>query len=227
MELADHMLDELIAAARRSGDATAGEAAEVLAAWDRQALPTSTGALLFARWVLAMQSTGHGEELSSLFVTPWDPADPLTMPSGLADPDGAVQALTEAAKQVQSQFGRLDVPWGDVARLQLGSVDLPANGFEGNPFGVFRVFFFDGLYVYSPDQATNEMVADGGDSYVAAVEFGETVRAQVLLTYGNASQPGSLHIGDQLVLSANGEMRTPWRTREEIEANLEAREELG
>jgi acyl-homoserine-lactone acylase len=62
---------------------------------------------------------------------------------------------------------------------------------------------------------------------VAAVEFGETVRAQVLMTYGNASQPGSPHLGDQLVLSVKGEMRTPWRTREEIEANLEAHDELG
>ena len=62
---------------------------------------------------------------------------------------------------------------------------------------------------------------------MAAVEFGETVRARVLLTYGNASQPGSPHVGDQLVLSANGEMRPAWRTREEIEANLEEREELG
>ena len=72
------------------------------------------------------------------------------------------------------------------------------------------------------------IVAEGGDSYVAAIEFGETaVRAGVLLTYGNASQPGSPHIGDQFSLSANGEMRTVWRTREEIEANLEEHEVLG
>ena len=75
---------------------------------------------------------------------------------------------------------------------------------------------------------TGEPVAvDGGDSYIAAVEFGEPVRAQVLMTYGNATQPGSPHIGDQLALSAKGELRPAWRTREEIEANLEAREVLG
>jgi acyl-homoserine-lactone acylase len=61
---------------------------------------------------------------------------------------------------------------------------------------------------------------------VAAVEFSDPVQARVLLTYGNASQPDSPHIGDQLTLSAKGEMRTAWRTREEIEANLEARETL-
>jgi acyl-homoserine-lactone acylase len=47
------------------------------------------------------------------------------------------------------------------------------------------------------------------------------------MTYGNATQPGSPHLGDQLVLAAKGEMRTAWRSRKEIEANLEAREELG
>jgi acyl-homoserine-lactone acylase len=47
------------------------------------------------------------------------------------------------------------------------------------------------------------------------------------VTYGNASQPGSPHVGDQLVLAAKGELRPVWRTREEIEANLELRESLG
>ncbi|MEA2512293.1 MAG: acyl-homoserine-lactone acylase [Thermomicrobiales bacterium] len=222
MELADRVLDELIAAAQQSRDAAAKEAADVLAAWDRQALPTSTGALLFLFWVQALQ-LADPLTLSDLFSTPWDPAKPLTTPSGLKDPDKAVRALTAAAEQVQALFGRLDIPWGEVARVQRGSLDLPANGFRGDPFGVFRVLFFDSSTV----ETTKEMVAFGGDSYVAAVEFGETVRAQVLMTYGNASQPGSPHLGDQLVLSVREEMRPAWQTREEIEANLEAHDELG
>ncbi|MFL5758815.1 MAG: acylase [Thermomicrobiales bacterium] len=225
MELADQVLDDLVAAARQSGDATAKQAADVLAAWDRQALAASTGTLLFTFWV---QSAAVGDDQSSdFFSTPWDPADPLTMPNGLADPDRAVQALRAAADQMQSQFGRLDVPWGEVARLQRGSVDLPANGCEGDPFGVFRVLDFSN-FVPSTLETTTQVAANGGDSYVAAVEFGETtVRARVLLTYGNASQPGSPHVSDQLVLSANGKLRTAWRAREEIEANLEVREKLG
>jgi acyl-homoserine-lactone acylase len=63
-----------------------------------------------------------------------------------------------------------------------------------------------------------------GDAYIAAVEFGATARAQVLLTYGNASQPGSPHIGDQLPLAATGQLRPAWRTRAAILAHLETRE---
>ncbi len=222
MELADRVLNDLIAAVRQTGGATAREAADVLTAWDRQALPASTGTLLFVIWVSSIRGS---EDLDELFSTPWDPAQPLTTPSGLADPDRAVRALTAAADQVQAVFGRLDVPWGEVARVRRGNVDLPANGCEGNPFGVFHVLRFELGYV--PLETTKPVAADGGDSYVAAVEFGETARARVLLTYGNASQPGSPHVGDQLVLAANGELRTAWRTREEVEANLEEHEVLG
>ena len=52
------------------------------------------------------------------------------------------------------------------------------------------------------------------------------IRAQTLLMYGNASQPGSPHIGDQLELSARKEMRPVWRMRVEVEAHLESREVL-
>src|SRR5215218_8602265 len=96
-----------------------------------------------------------------------------------------------ATGQMQALFGRLDVPWGEVARVQRGSVDLPANGCDGDPFGVLRNLWLD----YSTLETTKQIVANGGDTYVAAVEFGDTARAQVIMTYGNATQPGSPHVG--------------------------------
>jgi acyl-homoserine-lactone acylase len=66
----------------------------------------------------------------------------------------------------------------------------------------------------------------GGDSYYAAIEFSSPLKARVLTAYGSSSQPGSPHRGDQLALFAKQQMRPALRTREEIEANLEQREEL-
>ena len=68
------------------------------------------------------------------------------------------------------------------------------------------------------------LVATGGDSYVGVLEFGRPLRARTLVGYGNASQPGSPHRTDQLGHYARKELRTAWRTRAEVEANLEARE---
>jgi acyl-homoserine-lactone acylase len=218
-ELADCVLDDLITAANESSDDTAKRAAAILAAWDREANAESTGVLLFAFWAGRVGAEGP----SGLFATPLDPAEPLTTPAGLADPQTSVRALADATNEIESVFGRLDVPWGDVARLRGGAVDEPANGFDGNPYGVFRVLQVD-LYEIGAGEA---MPVTGGDSYIAAVEFTVPVQAKSLVTYGNASQPDSPHVGDQLALAARGELRPVWRTREEIEANLEAREVIG
>jgi len=61
-----------------------------------------------------------------------------------------------------------------------------------------------------------------GDSFVAAVEFSTPVRAMVLTSYGNATQPGSPHVGDQLELFARKKLRPAWRSRKEIKAHLES-----
>ncbi|MGH2551692.1 MAG: acylase [Thermomicrobiales bacterium] len=218
-ELADRVLDDLIAAANVSSEEIAKRAATVLATWDREANADSTGVLLFALWA---QRVGF-EGPAAPFAVPLDPTTPLTTPAGLVDPQTSMSALIDAANEIESAFGRLDIPWGDVARLQRGAVDEPANGFNGNPFGVFRV-----LQVDTHQALTGEtMLVDGGDSYIAAVEFAVPVRAKALMTYGNASQPGSPHVGDQLALAAQGELRPVWRTRDEIEAHLEEREILG
>ena len=63
-----------------------------------------------------------------------------------------------------------------------------------------------------------------GDSYYAVIEFSNPVKARVLTAYGNATQPHSPHVGDQLELFAQKAMRPVWRTRGEIEENLEHQE---
>jgi acyl-homoserine-lactone acylase len=208
MELADRLLDDLIPAARQ-GRELAQQAAEVLATWDRQANADSRGAVLFAAWAEAMGD-------SEWFAIPWDETAPLTTPDGLADPKQAVAALETAAAEVEAQYGALDVSWGDIFRVRVGEYDFPANGGPGN-LGIFRVLRF------APDE-DERFRAVQGDTYIAAIEFADPVRAMVLTSYGNATQPHSPHIGDQLEFLARQELRPVWRSRSEIEAHLATRE---
>ena len=62
-----------------------------------------------------------------------------------------------------------------------------------------------------------------GDTYFAVIEFSNPVHAEALLSYGNWSKPGSPHVEDQMQLLSRKEMRPVWRTRQEVEANLEGR----
>jgi acyl-homoserine-lactone acylase len=43
------------------------------------------------------------------------------------------------------------------------------------------------------------------------------------MSYGNSSQPGSPHMTDQLPYLTSKTFRTLWRTRAEVEANLQSR----
>ncbi len=210
MEAADHLLEDLIAAVRAGAtDSLTVAAAGVLEAWDRTADANSRGAVLFAEFFRELPRPG-------IFDVPWSEEAPLTTPDGLADPAAAVRALTRAAARVRQTWGRIDVAWGDVHRFRYGDVDLPANGGPGG-LGIFRVIEYD-------NATDNRRVASSGDSWVAAIEFGDTVVARALLSYGNASQPGTTHRTDQLPLLARKELREVWRTREEVLANLERRE---
>jgi acyl-homoserine-lactone acylase len=197
VEMADRLLDDLVAAARRDGRPEVREAAEVLAAWDRQTEADSQGAVLFLFWGNAVTAAARAAS-TALFAFPWDEDAPLATPDGFADPAAVVAALAEVADAVRAAFGALDVAWGDAVRLRYDAVDLPAVGGPGDPFGVFRVVC--GLLGPRPGRAA--------------------------ATHGNASQPGSPHVGDQLALFARKEMRPAWLTRAEVEANLGARDLL-
>lgn len=209
LELANRLWDDLIPAARQLGNELAGEAADVLEAWDKEANADSRGAVLFYLWAFSVEDSG-------LFATPWQESAPLTTPDGLGDLNCAVALLEEIAAQMRSRYGALDVPWGEVARLRYGNQDLPASGATGE-LGSFRVLNF------APAEEGN-LRAVAGDAYIAAIEFAHPPRAQVLTVYGNATQPGSPHVGDQLPLYARGDLRPVWQTRKEIKAHLESRQ---
>ena len=149
----------------------------------------------------------------------WSEREPIATPRGLSDPAGAAAALDSAAARVKARWGDVAVPWGDAYRLRRDGVDLPGNGGNG-AYGIFRV-----ANPASPNAGRDGPVAlVGGDSYVGVLEFATPLRARTLVGYGNASQPGSPHRTDQLPLFARKELRTPWRTRADVEANLEDRE---
>lgn len=212
MELADRILDDVISAAGASASDKAKRAAEVFAKWDRSADAESRGAALFQAFAMDLN---RRLGLAKMFATRWSESDPRNTPKGLADASAAIAALEKAVDQVESAHGSIDVAWGDVNRLRIAGVDLPANGGAGE-LGIFRVVSF------IPEKDKKFRVT-GGDTYVAAIEFSNPVRAMALVSYGNSSQPGSKHQADQLPLFSRKELRPVWRARAEIMKHLEER----
>jgi acyl-homoserine-lactone acylase len=209
MELADRVLPDLLKAAHGT------EAARVLAAWDRQTDVDSRGAVLFQLFVDRYFAAASGGMADKLRVR-YDPARPLESAHGLADPAGAALALSAAADDCRARYGALDVKWGDVFRFASGTADLPGNGGPGGS-GLFRTVSFT-------RREGNKYYAASGETIVCAIEFAQRQRAECLLGYGNATQPGSPHLEDQLPLMVQKKLLPVHREKKEIEADLKLRE---
>lgn len=214
VELTDWVLDDLISAALESGDPVARQAAAILQEWDRYANADSEGAVLFTLWAV----TYLNEAGDAALAIPWDYQNPVAGARGLSDPEAAVQGLRDAATQL-SVLGLtrgigVNAPYGDVFRLRVtgSDVDIPASG-SYDVMGTFAILTFvpddDGLFY-----------PVHGDTFIAIVEFSDPVRAEVLLTHGNATQDHLPYQGDQLEMYANEELRPALRTRDAIQPHL-------
>ncbi len=212
LETADQFVDDLVATARRQGTDRAKRAADVLARWDRQAERTSDGTLLFYKFML-----DAGSDFGRIggFAVPTDDRQPLITPRGFADPAKAMAALDRVAGQVETEYGKLDVPWGDVLRFRRGNLDVPGNG-APSALGAIRT-------VNAGPFVRGKAEGIAGDTYFAVIEFSTPVHAEALLSYGNWSKVGSPHVEDQMRLLSRKEMRPVWRDRKDVEAHLEAR----
>lgn len=234
-EFADRILPDLLAAVDQYGTPRAKQAAAVLKAWDRETEADSRGALLFSLWAQlfvnpAVDTTDSEGQRN--FAVPYDVSLPLTTPRGLKDPKAAAEMLDAAADKAVKVYGALDRPWGDVMRLQingqsdanfaaergsaLNGVDLPGNGGPGG-IGVFRVVSWGPLL-------NGRKTPVAGDTFTLAMEFTTPIKAKVLTSYGNCSQPACLHHTDQLPLFAHKQWRDVFRETKDIEQHLEKRE---
>jgi acyl-CoA synthetase (AMP-forming)/AMP-acid ligase II len=105
-----------------------------------------------------------------------------------------------------------DAPYREVVTVAAGDRLLAPGGGPGDPMGMFHAI---PLPVHLRPDISGPADAplslgenEGGETFVMAVEFTPSgPRAATMLTYGNASQPGSPHRGDQLHLLVEKKLR--------------------
>lgn len=136
-----------------------------------------------------------------------------------------LRTLRSAAEQLEADFGDWRVPWGEVNRYQRlngdivqdfddDAISLPV-AFASSRWGSLASF---GSRTYP---GTKKMYGTSGNSFVAAVEFGDTVTAKAITVGGLHNDPNSPHFDDQAEMYTKGEFRDVLFYREDIEANLE------
>jgi len=136
-----------------------------------------------------------------------------------------LDALSAAVLKLQRDFSRWQTPWGEINRYQRLTDDivqpfddakpsLPV-GFASSAWGALASFEPSG------PQRTKRIYGSMGNSFIAAVEFGPTVRAKALMSGGESGNPASPHFTDQAQMFARGQFRDVLFSRDDVEAHAE------
>ena len=146
---------------------------------------------------------------------------------GRAGADVLLGAFSTAVDRLETDFGRWQTPWGEINRFQRISPEIGPNFDDARhsipvPFTSAR---WGSLASFGarPFPNTKRWYGTSGNSFVAAVEFGDRVRARAVSAGGESGDPTSPHFNDQAPLYAQGFLRDVYFYREDVERVAERR----
>jgi acyl-homoserine-lactone acylase len=133
--------------------------------------------------------------------------------------------LAGVVDRLQRDFGRWQVPWGEVNRFQRISpaIDHPFSD-DGPSIPVpFASGRWGSLASFgsAPKPGTKKWYGTSGNSFVAVVEFGPRVRAKAVTAGGESGHPDSPHFNDEAQRYASGALRDVYFYPEQLSGHTE------
>src|SRR5205823_292173 len=138
---------------------------------------------------------------------------------------GAVQALAEAVDRLDTDFGTWRTPWGDINRFQRLTDDIvhPFNDSAPSIPVPFTSARWGSLASFAARAypGTKRWYGTSGNSFVAVVEFGDSVRAKAVTAGGESGHPDSPHFNDEAGRYATGDLRDVYFYRSQLAGHTE------
>jgi acyl-homoserine-lactone acylase len=136
-----------------------------------------------------------------------------------------LQALAAASDTLTNDFGSWKTPWGDINRFQRLNDDIAPTfvdsgasipvGFTSAVWGSLASF---GARRYP---GTKKMYGTSGNSFVAVVEFGDSVHARAVTAGGESGSPSSPHFDDEAKRYSTGDLRDVYFYRSQLTGHTE------
>ena len=194
------------------------EAISILRAWDFRCGENSIATTLAIEW---------GQKISQAInrSAGKDQVDKTKNFSASAKANELLQPLLATIDDLQNKFGRWQIPWGEINRLQRisGDIDnkfddskpsLPV-GFASSQWGMLPSF------VSRTFAGTKKRYGYNGNSFICAVEFGKKIKARSLLMGGESGNENSTHFFDQGLMYSQGRFKDVLFYKEDVMKHVE------
>ena len=136
-----------------------------------------------------------------------------------------LEALAAASDKLAADFGSWKTPWGDINRFQRLTDDIVHPFSDAGPsipvpftsarWGSLASF---GARSYN---GSRKIYGTYGNSFVAVVEFGDSVRARAVTAGGESGDTASKHFNDQADRYSRGDLREVYFYRPQLEGHTE------
>jgi len=140
-------------------------------------------------------------------------------------PAQLLQSLAAASDRLTADFGTWKTPWGRINRFQRLDDDIISH-FDDAKASIpveFTSSLWGSLASFGarPYPNTKKWYGTSGNSFVAAVEFGKTVRAKAVTAGGESGNPSSPHFDDEAERYTTGNLRDVYFYRSQLKDHTE------
>ena len=142
-----------------------------------------------------------------------------------ATPQQRLASLAAGTDKLTAEFGKWQTPWGEINRFQRNDAAIVQKFDDSKPSTpvMFASARWGSLASYGSRAypGTKKWYGTSGNSFVAAVEFGERVTARAVTAGGLNSLPASKHFTDQAERYATGNLREVYFYRDQLAGHTE------
>jgi len=136
-----------------------------------------------------------------------------------------LQSLAAAKAKLERDFGSWQTPWGNINRFQritddiapkfddsAPSIPVPFTSAKWGSLASFAARAYPG---------TKKWYGTSGNSFVAVVEFGDSVRARAITAGGESGNPSSPHFNDEAQRYSTGNLRDVYFYPSQLNGHIE------
>jgi acyl-homoserine-lactone acylase len=142
-----------------------------------------------------------------------------------ATPAPLLGALATASSELERDYGSWKIPWGEVNRFQRLTGDIVQPFSDSSPSipVPFTSARWGSLASFAARryEGTKKLYGTSGNSFVAVVEFGDSVRARAVTAGGQSGHPSSPHFNDQAVRYSKGDLREVYFYPSQLKGHVE------